>query len=511
MSEPLLAVQGLHFHYPDYPNLIAGELFRDLNLTLHPRERCLVLGQPESGKTTLSRLLMGLVPRYSGGTLKGSILLEGRDLKEHAPCDLLEDIGLAFQNPEEQLIRSRCDSEVAFGLEALGMPRTRMRVQVREALKQAGLAAHRARSPATLSGGEKKKLLLACLMALDPALWILDETLEELDIAAKKEVLELLRGERKTCLVFSSKWHRLYAHYFTSCCLLEGGRLHRFEGPLGGAAFTAWLRKHGLELPRKRSGEGAGPAAPAGEASLLQVRALTFRYPGGSGFSLEVNELSLDAGETVALIGANGSGKSTLGKLLCGLLKAEGGEIKIRSKGHWLAADPALLNRFCGYMFQNPDYQIFLPEVREELAYGLKQGRRKGTGRAGPAGPAEPAGNIPRRVEEAIDLFGLPGPKAPPSLMSYGARKRLQAAVYYLLERHLLIVDEGDSGISAADFRDVVRKLSSPRRALLIITHDLELASLLADRILAIQDGRLHTVEAGRGTERLEALIGEGR
>jgi energy-coupling factor transporter ATP-binding protein EcfA2 len=500
MPEPLLSVENLSFQYPTYPNLPAAELFVGLNLAIRPEECCLILGQPESGKTTLSRLLTGLVPRYTGGKYQGRILVEGRDVSTRSPCDLIEDIGLAFQNPEEQLIRSRCDSEVAFGLEALGLPRSRMHLQVGDALKQAGLSGYAHRSPATLSGGEKKKLLLACLMAMSPAVWLLDETLEELDIAAKKEVLELIRTKKKTCVVFSSRWHRLYARYFTSCYLLEEKRLHRFDGRVGGSDFSSWLHEHGMLLPRKLHADDPQPRSPEGGEPLLRARDLVFRYPGSDGFSLAVEELELAAGETVALIGANGSGKSTLGKLLCGLLTAEGGEIKIRYDDQWLAAGPELLNRFCGYMFQNPDYQIFLPEVRDELSFGLKQRAKR----------ASRAGEIERRVEEAILLFGLPGPKAPPSLMSYGARKRLQAAVYYLLERPLLIVDEGDSGISALDFASLVRTLSSPGQGMIIITHDLELAALLADRILVLRAGRIHAADAAGGTAGLEKMIGEG-
>jgi energy-coupling factor transporter ATP-binding protein EcfA2 len=498
MPAPLLSVRDLSFRYPAYPNLPAGQLLRGLNLDIHARERCLVLGRPECGKTTLSRLLAGLVPRYTGGVLGGRVLLAGQALADRSPCDLLEDIGLAFQNPEEQLVRSRCDSEVAFGLEALGLPASMMRARVGGSLELAGLSGWAHRGPATLSGGEKKKLLLACLMALRPAVWLLDETLEELDIKVKQDVLELLRAQGKTCLVFSSKWHRLYAHYFSSCYLLAEGRLIPFEGQVGGTAFTSWLRKHDFLASPGRPALRAAPQPPESGGLLLEARNLVFRYPGGHAFSLQLEELTLAAGETLALIGPNGSGKSTLGKLLCGLLAADGGEISVRQGSRWLAAGPEQLNRFCGYMFQNPDYQIFLPEVRDELAYGLKQK----SGRSG---------DFEARISEAIDIFGLPGPKAPPSLMSYGARKRLQAAVYYLLERPLLILDEGDSGISAADFTSMVGRLSSPRRALVIITHDLEIAARLADRVLSLRDGRLQAVETGADTDRLEALVGEER
>ena len=130
------------------------------------------------------------------------------------------------------------------------------------------------------------------------------------------------------------------------------------------------------------------------------------------------------------------------------------------------------LNRNCSYLFQNPDYQLFLPTARAELEYGLKLQKL-------------PQNQIDEKVKEAIKVFGIENPEAPPVLMSYGQRKKLQAAIYWLLEKKIVIIDEADSGISAMEYRQIIDafRQSPAHPAILIITHDIQLAALTADNI----------------------------
>jgi energy-coupling factor transporter ATP-binding protein EcfA2 len=183
-----------------------------------------------------------------------------------------------------------------------------------------------------------------------------------------------------------------------------------------------------------------------------------------------VEELDLCPGETAALVGPNGCGKTTLAKCLCGLLTPQRGQIH--------GAEKQPLETQVAYIFQNPDYQIFLPTVEEELAYGLKE---QGLGRE----------EIARRVREAAEIFRLPALNVPPTVMSYGARKRLQAAVYYLLDRKVYIIDEADSGITLTDFSEMIDALKREDRAILIITHNDRIGSYYADRTIAMEEGRI--------------------
>jgi energy-coupling factor transport system ATP-binding protein len=211
---------------------------------------------------------------------------------------------------------------------------------------------------------------------------------------------------------------------------------------------------------------------------LLEAENLRYRYPGEKGFELKVERLAIPRGGTLAVVGDNGSGKSTLARLLCGLLTPDSGEVRVAEGSASAAADPAVLSRFTAYVFQDPDLQIFLPTVAEELGYGL---RLQGL----------PAPAVAAHVADTATLFGLTRLQSPPALLSYGARKRLQSAVYYLLDKPLLIFDEGDSGLSAAEFLRLVGLFKGPGRGILVITHDLGLAGLLADRVVRLEKGKL--------------------
>ncbi len=473
-----LSIDHLSFRYPDYPGLAFPELFGDIYLSIGGGGLSLLLGRPESGKTTLTRILGGLVPRFTGGSISGSVILGGRDILREKPYDLLGEVGLAFQDPDEQFITTRCDTEVAFGLESLSLSRQEIKKRVLDSFASLGIEHLITRKTGELSGGEKKKLVLASIIALSPSLILLDETLEEIDEDSRISVLTLLKGMDASTLITSSRLHDFYRGYADTQFLLSSGSVLRHT-PENRDDFIGRCRAEGLLFEGSDGLQGSS-SAPAG--AILSASALRYRYP-ESGFSLDVGELSVHEGELVALIGRNGSGKSTLAKILSGLIEPEEGRVRVRPVGASLSASfrdasSRDLNTFTGYVFQNPDYQIFLPTVEEELAYGLlKQGLKES--------------EVRRRVTEAASLFRLPGLSVPPAIMSYGARKRLQAAVYYLLDRPLYILDEADSGLSFDDFLSVLSIFRQRPCGIIIITHDLALARRVSHRVCSLDRGRL--------------------
>ncbi len=290
-------------------------------------------------------------------------------------------------------------------------------------------------------------------------------------------------------MIFSSKWLELYLEFVDIFYLLSEGRLYAAGEGKPEPGFWQKLEERGLLLTEKSPGSSLRAPVPLrnerGSTPLIQIRELKFSYQANSGrsrgFTLTIPDFSVYKGEIVALVGPNGSGKSTLARVLCGLLAPQSGEILISKEGNQRAAAVAELKNYTGYLFQNPDSQIFLATVHEELAYGLKnQGRPKPTRE-----------EIEKRVNRAIELFNLPAADLPPAIMSYGTRKRLQAAVYYLLERSLMIIDEGDSGISFRDYLKIVELLGSTAKGMVMITHNQELARLLAHRIIYLGAGRI--------------------
>lgn len=490
--EPDLSIHDLFFSYPEYPGVAPRQLFNGLNLRLPAGNIAVLLARPDQGKTTLCRVLAGLIPRFTGGEIEGEGRLGAAQLLGQDPFRLIDQVGLVFQHPGEQLLTSRCDAEIAFALESLGLRRSEIQQRVTGALQAMNLERYRSQSPKVLSGGEKKKLLIACLLAVNPRLWLLDETLEELDRGTKIQLLELLKDRGRSTLILSAKWHDIFNKAANLIYLMEEGQVRPVREKPGSVDFRRLLLQRGFVLPEEQSAceHPSSPArAPASQVpaanadTLLEARDLWFRYKEGSAeaasaFTLQIDRLRLPTGKILAVVGDNGSGKSTLGRLLCGLLTPGRGEIRIRRGGVLQPAAAQELNRFTGYLFQDPDLQIFLPTVFEELALGLRDRHLSKE-------------EISRRVQQALSLFGLPAGEAPPSLMSYGARKKLQAGVYYLLNRPLMIIDEGDSGLSVDDFARMIDIFGKGDDTVVFITHDFRLARALADEVLELEAGRL--------------------
>ncbi|MFO7730901.1 MAG: ABC transporter ATP-binding protein [Spirochaetia bacterium] len=480
----LIKFHNITFTYPHYSDSHTPDspLFRNLHYTIHQGELHTIIGAPESGKTTLSRILTGLVPRYTGGSLQGELTIFGQNVRELRPQDMIETVGTIFQNPDDQILTTRVDSEIAYPLESLGYAPPAIAERVDRELARFGLEEKAGRNPATLSGGEKKRLLCAVLAAIAPPVWVLDETLDEMDLQWRQTLMEYLTQQNSTVLLFTSKMPASLAAPQQQRAILSQGRLHSEAEAIDRIAEQEGLRLQPT-APAKAGAEAAETEAELGGKAeglgpvLLEAEDLSFHYSGVTDFSLEIDHFALRAGETLTLAGPNGCGKTTLAKLLCGLYTPQGGTISLPDSAEGPAA-LELLRSSAAYLFQNPDYQIFLPSIEEELAYGLKE---KGLSREG----------VTALVQSAIQSFQLPPADTSPTLLSYGTRKRLQAATYWLLQRPICIFDETDSGISPKDFAALITAFKSPQRALLIISHDTDLARHYSDRILRMKAGRL--------------------
>ena len=450
-----LSVKDLSFQYPSYPGLESRSLFKGLSFELEKGSMNLLLALPGAGKTTLSRILTGLVPAYTGGQLSGEIRKEG-------------ETGIVFQNPDEQLFCSTAEKEVVFPLEAAGLSREEIGRRADAAFQKTGIEYLRFKKPIHLSGGEKRRLLISVLCATDPELWILDETLEEIDIRGREEILSFLKASGKTILILTAKMLDVYKKYADNFFVYAGGSLAQFSDGYS-PEFADAVKEGGFCLEGAMTDENALKALETAtfENPLLKVENLRFSYP-YSDFILNIESFALEQGKTTAVIGTNGCGKSTLSHIIAGLLKPEAGKVLLNGK----EASAEKLNRSCSYLFQNPDYQLFLPTSRAELEYGLKLQKL-------------PQSQIEEKVQEAIKVFGIEHPDAPPVLMSYGQRKKLQAAIYWLLEKKIVIIDEADSGISSKEYRQIIEafRQSPADPAILIITHDIQLAAMEADNI----------------------------
>lgn len=454
--QEILKIENLKYQYPSYPGLEFPQLLNGVDLTINSGDFVVILGKPETGKSTLLKIILSLIPRYTNGTLSGKIEYKGVPAADYKPYDLIEKIGAVFQDPDEQIFTTSCDTELAFALESLGLEREEMIQRVTKSLEVLKIEHLRDRNPATLSGGEKKKLLIACLYAANPQVWLLDEIIDELDPGSALEIVQKLISDKRTVILFSSKMLDIFKGISCKIYILKDGNLFATDKM---RELNSLLAEEGLVIDNKH--EVLKTEQCLNSEHKVVIENLKYKYPGNNDFNLHIDNFHIKRGEIISLAGKNGSGKSTLGKLIAGLKEKESGLLTVNEKN----------NLSCAYLFQNPDYQIFLPTVEEELSFGLKL--------------------TDMEIEDTILKFKLPNRNVPPSLMSYGARKRLQAAVYYLMDSDIYILDEADAGLSLKDFDMLINLLYKNNKSILIISHNLDLCARYSNRVYLIDSGKI--------------------
>ena len=448
----MIKAENLAFRYDSYSEKEGDKVLRNINLTVNKGEKVLILGEPESGKTTLSLILSSLIPEFVEGELEGKVYPE---------CEMKDRMGdytLVPQNAGEFILGETVEDEIAFPLESLGIERKEIIERVDKALSFWGLDALREASTTELSGGEKRRLMLASSLVTNPDYVIYDESFDDLDKGWRQVLRDHIKESSEASLVMASRFLSFFNDLFDRIYVLEHGELREWNGELSSIPTPNIIRKE--------------------RNNILQCRGISFIHPRRSSFSspfvLTLDDFSLKSGEVVALMGPNGSGKSTFSRLLCGLDTPSEGTIILDET----PCNKERLERSVGYMFQNPDYQIFLPQVKDELSYSLSFLKINEKEKE-------------KRLSETAALFSL-SLSDTASLMSYGERKRLQSAIYYSLDRPFYILDELDSALTYKESISILEKLSRNGAGILLITHDNDFASAVADRGYRAKEGRIY-------------------
>ena len=471
MAEQIARFDGVTYWYPGAaaPSIAALDLEIGPGLTL-------VAGGSGGGKSTLLRLLDGLVPQFHGGRIAGSALVAGLDPFRTPIPTLAQRVGLVFQDVETQSVYGTVDREVAFGLENAALGRADMHDRVDEALEALAISHLRGRRLTTLSGGERQRVQLAAVLAMRPALVALDEPTSQLDPQGSEAVLaacmELARDGRAVVVAE----HRLETLLPRADRLLvvENGRVA--EAPLGAPSRPAATRPsrsfEGAETAWEMRDLAAGPAGRSAPAVLEGI------------------SLAGCAGEVVALVGPNGSGKTTLLRTLAGLIPALTGEVR-RPAGR------------TAYLPQNPGALLYLPTVRAEVELTLRRAASAGApksaaalGSGGASTATVPASRsaAPGSAAEMLAAFGLSAmADRYPRDLSSGERQRVALAATLAGSPDLVLLDEPTRGMDPAARRSLVaavRSLTERGSAVVVATHDTDLAAELADRTISLVDGR---------------------
>ncbi|WP_089101400.1 ABC transporter ATP-binding protein [Streptomyces hyaluromycini] len=499
------AVRGVDFEVPE------GELV-------------LLVGPSGTGKSTVLNSVSGLVPHFTGGTLRGRVTVAGRDTRTHRPRELADVVGTVGQDPLAHFVTDTVEDELAYGMESLGIAPAVMRRRVEETLDLLGLAELRDRAIATLSGGQRQRVAIGSVLTPHPAVLVLDEPTSALDPAAAEEVLAVLQRlvhDLGTTVLLAE--HRLerVVQYADRVVLLPGDgaapvcgtpaevmavspvcppvvELGRLAGwsPLPMTvrdarrrATAAGLRERlAGRVPEQRStaDHAVGHAAghPAGHAvghavghaaPLAEVRSLAVRR--GRVDALCGVDLTVAPGETVALMGRNGAGKSTLLGALVGLVEPGSGTVRVGGAVPHRTR-PRDLVRLVGLVPQEPRDLLYADTVGAECAAADRDaGAAPGTCRGLVSGllPGVADGTHPRDLSE-------------------GQRLALALAVVLTARPPLLLLDEPTRGLDyAAKARlvGVLRGLAADGHAIVLATHDVELAAELAHRVVLLAEGEV--------------------
>jgi energy-coupling factor transport system ATP-binding protein len=429
-----------------YPGT-ASPALRDVCLTIE-NGLTVVTGPSGGGKSTLLRVLNGLVPHFHGGRIAGSASVMGLNVIQTPTRKMGRHVGFVFQDPELQTVYTVVDREVAFGLENIGLPSREMAGRVEEALHAADIEHLAGRAVQTLSGGERQRLALASTLAMRPGLVVLDEPTSQLDPDGADRVLAAtirMIEEGRSVVVAEHRLERLM-RAATGLVRVETGNVERAE-PAG------WRPP----VPSVRPPRAASAGSEAW--SLEQVSA-------GFNGHLVVDGIDLAgrSGEVVALCGPNGGGKTTLLRLIAGGLVPQAGRIR-RHPGR------------VAYLPQNPTALLHRPTVRAEVSFTLDRSRED-----------EP----PERILQALGLQFVADRY--PRDLSCGERQRAALAAVLPGAPMLVLLDEPTRGMDAgarSALVTLVARLRDRGAAVVLATHDADLRHALADRVIEVGDGKV--------------------
>ena len=513
---PLLQAKIKSFKYYGAAKPSLGEI----TLSVQPGEFVILTGRAGSGKTTLCYVLTGVIPHSVEGEYDGQVKIDGHDLNTLRLAHISTLCGFVLQSPEYQLFNLTVKDDVAFGPENLVLPSGEVLERIADSLGQVGLEGFGDRNSDLLSGGQMQRVVLASILAMRSNLLILDQPAAELDPIGREQIYENLRRLNqeggKTIVVVEDRLSDV-ARYADRIVLLENGEIARSAEPsvffADRAVFTSGLRipaaarlHHYLESrdyspgaldldipstaeryrqllngrksiarPTPESGQGASLTEP-----IIQIESLTHTYPTGLTALRDVN-LSVGQGEFTAIIGENGAGKTTLARHLIGLLRPTAGRIFVKGKDI-SGQSTARLSNQVGYLFQDPDYQIFSNSVHDEVAFALKIRKT-------------PVAEIERRVTAVLEALGLAEYRElHPYRLSRGQRQRLALASIFVADPPVLVVDEPGTGLDYTETLKIMELLAGRNRqgaTILFITHDIEMVLRYARRSVVLSHGEL--------------------
>ena len=459
----------------------------DINLKISDGECVLFCGRSGCGKTTITRLVNGLIPQFYQGDIHGRVLVDGQEISNIPMYQIAAKVGSVFQNPRTQFFNVDTDSEIAFGIENEARPPQELIERVEQTADDLRIQKLRNRNIFELSGGEKQKIAFASVYAMNPQIYLLDEPSSNLDMTSIQELrehLRLIKKQGKTVLIAE---HRLYylMELADRIVYLEKGEIKGIYTPEEFRQLSEHEREHmGLRAVDLQAVFPPKAHLPA-LTPVLELRNVTLRYKKQT--ILHDIVLSAGKGEVIGVVGHNGAGKTTFSRALCGLHKDCDGQFLWESKP--IERKERLQRSYM--VMQDVNHQLFTESVLDEilLSMGTEDKQRA------------------REILQEMDL--LPYEDCHPMGLSGGQKQRVAVASAIASERPLILFDEPTSGLDLFHMRqvaNVVNQVANAGRTALVVTHDPEFILRCCHYVLHLENGQIqesYSIENNDGRNRL--------
>lgn len=457
----MIEIEDVTFHYGD------KETLSHIQLEIHKGECILLCGESGCGKTTITKLINGLIPHFvENGVLEGCTKVNGMKVTEMPMYELAEQVGSVFQNPKSQFFNTDSESEMVFGLENSGVEPEKIKERLRNTVSQLEMANLLNRNIFSMSGGEKQSLAFASVYAMNPQIFVLDEPTANLDAEAIERLrkqISKIKEEGRTIIIAEHRLYFLMDLIDRAVFLKKGKIIETFNKEAFKALTEKERKKMGLRsliLPKLNLQEAKGTNSSKG----LVIEQLTCTIKNQTIFE-KVN-FSTQVGEILGITGHNGAGKTTLVRCLCGLIKEKDGKIYLDGR----VLNGKQRNQMCFCVMQDVNHQLFSDSVWNECELSLSESKKT---------------NI-EKVLKAFDLWEFRDKH--PMALSGGQKQRLAVATAVLSDKKILIFDEPTSGLDYRRMLEVSQMIRSLKEnhIIIIVSHDFEFMEQTCDKIWRI-------------------------
>lgn len=512
-KKPIIEFKDFTFQYFSQ----AEPTLYNINLSIYPGEKILIIGPSGSGKSTLGHCLNGLIPFSYKGDITGSLKVSGRETKDLDIFTLSKTVGTVLQDSDGQFVGLTVGEDIAFALENDNVELEIMRDRVKKVAEMVDMDKFLSSSPFELSGGQKQRTALGGVMIDDVEVLLFDEPLANLDPETGKTAIEIIdeihNSSQKTIIIIEHRLEDVLHRNIDRVILINEGRILADVNPhelvsssllrdngIREPLYITALKYAGIDITKeilpgyiwslntkgmeeqvwKWNQSIVKPKEDIKSKSILKIENLNFSYDGITQNLKDIN-IDIKAGEMVSIVGKNGAGKSTLSKVICGFEKEDTGKIYYEGKD---IKDLSIKERaeIIGLVLQNPNQMISKQSIYDEVSLGL---RLRGVGEE----------EIKSRVEKVLDVCGLsPFIDWPISALSYGQKKRVTIASILVLEPKIIILDEPTAGQDYKHYTEIMEFLIEINRlgvTIILITHDMHLMLEYTPRSIVLTGGEI--------------------